>query len=163
LVWRIPPRDYLYTVERGIVPNRLGLSTQSQWPAMRDLINRLIDWTQHPQIKWFVWSPALYLYGLLLVTAIVTLRTKRLAWLLYALPALLQSASLLLVNTAQDFRFQFAVYLIAVMSLCVVPLGNVPKVRSPGGEPGVGRFEGLEIERNSISIKGQPSWHMELT
>jgi hypothetical protein len=41
-------------------------------------------------------------------------------WLIFAVPAMLQSVSLLLVNVGQDFRYQFSIYLISLISLCLL-------------------------------------------
>jgi hypothetical protein len=120
LVWLVPPLTYLYTVEREIPQNELGLSTQSQWPAMRRLITKLLDWSERPEVIWLLWRPALYLYIILLLTAVVAYRMQEPRWLIFAVPAMLQSVSLLLVNVGQDFRYQFSIYLISLISLCLL-------------------------------------------
>jgi hypothetical protein len=120
LVWLVPPLTYLYTVEREIPQNELGLSTQSQWPAMRRLITKLLDWSERPEVIWLLWRPALYLYIILLLTAAVAYRMQEPRWLIFAVPAMLQSVSLLLVNVGQDFRYQFSIYLISLISLCLL-------------------------------------------
>lgn len=124
LVWLVPPLTYLYTVEREIPQNGLGLSTQSQWPAMRRVVTKLLDWSGRPEVIWLLWRPALYLYMILLGSAVMAYRTREPRWLLFAVPAILQSASLLLVNVGQDFRYQYSVYLVGVMSLCLLPLAK---------------------------------------
>jgi hypothetical protein len=126
LVWLVPPLNYLYTVEKEIPPNDLGLSTQSRWPAMRQLITKLLDWSERPKVIWFLWRPALYLYIVVLLTVIVAYRMREPRWLLFAVPAVLQSVSVLLANAGQDFRYQFSVYLIGLLSLCLLWIG-VPK------------------------------------
>jgi hypothetical protein len=120
LVWLVPPLTYLYTIEREIPQNELGLSTQSQWPAMRRLITKLLDWSERPEVIWLLWRPALYLYIILLLTAVVAYRMQEPRWLIFAVPAMLQSVSLLLVNVGQDFRYQFSIYLISLISLCLL-------------------------------------------
>jgi hypothetical protein len=121
LAWGMPPR-YLHTVPRGIVQNNLGLATQSQWPTMNRFLTGLVDWTDEPKnaVRWLVWLPALYLYIVLLLTILVALRTRNPHWMIFAGPALVQSAGLLLINVAQDFRYQYSVYLIGLLSLCLL-------------------------------------------
>lgn len=120
LVWNVLPRHYLYTVEYGImVPNEFGLSTRSQLPWMRDHLIHLVDFTNKPWIRWLVWGPALYLYGTLLIAIISAFRMEKPTWLLFAMPVLLQSIVLCMINIAQDFRYQFSVYLVGLMSLCL--------------------------------------------
>jgi hypothetical protein len=120
LVWGVPP-IYIHTVPRNIDPNDLGLSTQSQWPAMNRFLTGLVNWTEKRNaIQGLVWLSALYLYVTLLLTILVAFRTKNPNWLMFACPALVQSACLFLINVAQDFRYQYSVYLIGLISLCLL-------------------------------------------
>lgn len=120
LVWNMVPRYYLYTIEKRLIwPKESGLSMHSQMPSLRNLLNDFIDLTELPKLKWLIWLPATYLYGLLLLTLFTAFRMKKASWLIFALPAALQSATLLLVNIAQDFRYQFPVYLVGLMSVCL--------------------------------------------
>lgn len=140
LVWVVPQLTYLYTVPKEIPQNELGLSTQSQWPAARRWILTILDWSERPDVIWVLWRPALYLYALLGVTVLIAYRKREPRWLLLAVPALLQSVSLLLVNAGQDFRYQYSVYLVGVMSLGLLPLAvkrNKPIGAAPHGEQGV--------------------------
>lgn len=122
LVWLVPQLTYLYTVPREISRNELGLSTQSQWPSMQRWLTKILDWSERPDVIWILWRPALYLYALLGLTVFVAYRRQEPRWLLFAVPALLQSVSLLLVSVGQDFRYQYSVYLIGVMSLGLLSL-----------------------------------------
>ncbi len=53
LVWLVPPLTYLYTVEREIYQDDLGLSTQSQWPSYKRLTIEIeaIIMFQHRRIR----------------------------------------------------------------------------------------------------------------
>lgn len=80
----------------------------------------LIPWLQtieRPEWIWLTWRPALYLYlSLFCVTAIaIRHRSWRTAGL--ALPVAAQSMVWMLLLTVQDFRFQYPVYVVSLLTL----------------------------------------------
>jgi hypothetical protein len=119
MLWRIAePRareGRLYTTELSIVDNEFNLQTQSLWPRLHDFIYRVVNLTHQPNLIWFVWRPALYLYGLLACLGLAALRTKNIKVLHIGLPAVLNSIVWLAVITTQDFRFQYPVYVTALI------------------------------------------------
>jgi len=128
-----PPGRYgrLYTTERGIVENDLGLQTRSQLPQLRAIISEAVDGSHDPQLIWFMWRPAIYFYALLLCVGLAVVRTKNLQLLLVSAPAVLNSLVWFPLITTQDFRFQYPVY---VMALIVPALLFVPR-RTLQSEP----------------------------
>lgn len=128
MLWQVPePLDTdgrLYTIELGIVENDFDLQTQSLWPKLHNIIYSVVRLSHSPNIIWFVWRPAFYLYSLLLCVCLAALRTKNIGVLLVGLPAVLNSIVWLAVITTQDFRFQYPVY---VMALIVPALLFVPR------------------------------------
>ena len=105
----------LYTTERGIVENDLGLKARSLLPQLRAFISQAVDWSLDPRLIWFLWRPAIYFYALLLCVGIAALRTKNFKLLLVSAPAVLNSLVWLPLITTQDFRFQYPVYAMGVI------------------------------------------------
>jgi len=115
---------HLYATERGIVDNDLGLQSQSLWPQLREIISRAVDWSLSPRFIWLSWRPAIYFYFSLLCVGIAAVRTKNSKMLLASAPSALNSLVWLPLITTQDFRFQYPVY---VMALIVPALLFVPR------------------------------------
>ncbi len=63
------------------------------------------------------YTPAVFLYLGLYCTALFAYRAKQSRYLLYFLPAAVQSAVMLLINVSRDFRYQYGVYLVGLFSL----------------------------------------------
>ncbi len=140
LVWNVSPSQlYLYTIAGGIEePNEFRLSTSPKLPRLHHILGVFVKLTQERKLIWLVWRPAIYLYGTVLLAALAAFRMREAAWLLFALPALLQSMELFLVCPVQDFRYQFSVYLVGLMSLCLPfcrkserVVGNPVDIRKP--------------------------------
>lgn len=140
LVWRItqPADGYLSTWQRNLIDNyarSLGIAPSSPVPEVRD---RLMSWLvslEHPSVIWLVWRPATYLYLALFCVGIASIRRRSLRMMGLALPVVAQSLVWMLVITVQDFRFQYPVYLIALVS---VGLLFIPGSSGSGEQ----RFEG---------------------
>jgi hypothetical protein len=128
MLWQIPePQDKegrLYTTELGIVENDYNLHTQSRLSEVHDLIYDLVEKSRDPKMIWFVWRPVLYLYGLLLCIGLATIRSRNLKILQASLPAILNTLVWMALITTQDFRFQYPVY---VMALIAPALLFIPK------------------------------------
>jgi len=71
-------------------------------------------------VEALLWRPATYLYLHLFCTMVLATRFRSWKQTLFASPAALQSGLLLLVNFAQDFRYQFAVYMLGIFSLALL-------------------------------------------
>lgn len=118
MVWRIlqPTDGYLYLFNFDMEPNRLGLVQEPKLPAVRQELVRVLNSSFKPKRLWWVWRPAPYLY-LTLFLALIAAARLRSAWvLLPVVPVALNSAVLLGINLAQDFRYQYPVYVVALLS-----------------------------------------------
>ncbi len=140
LVWNVSPfKHYLYATEGGIEqPNEFRLSTRPKLPRLHHILGDFVNLTLERKLIWLIWRPAIYLYGTMLLSALAAFRLRETAWLLFALPVLLQSMTLFLLCPAQDFRYQFSVYLVGLMSLCLPfyrkgerVVGNPLDIRKP--------------------------------
>ena len=131
LLWRITePVDKegrLYITENGIVPNHLGLRTDSLWPQARAFLNRLVKRTSEPDLVWIVWRPAFYLYILFLLIGLATLRLKNCKMLLVGIPAVLNTTVWSLIITTQDLRFQYPVYVMAMIAPALMFAKRIPR------------------------------------
>jgi hypothetical protein len=116
----------LYTTELKIVENDFNLQTQSLWPRVHDIIYDVVNLSHRPNLIWFVWRPAFYLYGLLLCVGLAAIRTKNIKVLQVALPAVLNSIVWLAVITTQDFRFQYPVYVMALIAPALIFVRQPP-------------------------------------
>ena len=120
MLWQIAePRDRegrLYTTETGIVENDLKLQTQILGPRIHNLIYSLVSLSHAPSFIWFVWRPAFYLYGLLLCVCLAAVRTKNINVLQAGMPAVLNTIVWLALITTPDFRFQYPVYVMALIA-----------------------------------------------
>ncbi|MFL5357139.1 DUF6020 family protein [Archangium sp.] len=120
LVWRIRQRadGYLYTFNpSGIAANTLGLKMESKWSWMQEKLWSLLFATREPELVWWVWRPALYLYLALFASAMFALRLRRAWGLVPVVPVLLNSLSLLALNVVQDFRYQYPAYAVSLVGL----------------------------------------------
>jgi len=95
-------------------------------PWLRDLLASWLVSLEQPDVIWLVWRPATYLYLTLFCVLAASIRRRSLRTLGLALPVLAQSVVWMLVLTVQDFRFQYPVYLIALVSvgLLFVPVSS---------------------------------------
>jgi len=139
MLWQIAePADrhgLLYTTERGIVANDLGLRSHSLWPRLRNFIQQAVDWSQDRQLIWIIWRPAIYFYALLMCVVWVAVRAKNSKLLLVGAPAVLNSLIWLPLIMTQDFRYQYPVY---VMALIVPALLFLPR-QTQMSEPATAR------------------------
>jgi hypothetical protein len=120
MLWRVTEpqskEGRLYTTELGIVENDFKLQTHSLWPGIHKFIYDVVKLSHRPDLIWFVWRPAFYLYAMLLCICLAAIRTKNFNLLLVGLPAALNTIVWLAVITTQDFRFQYPVYVIALIA-----------------------------------------------
>jgi hypothetical protein len=117
---------HLNTTEMGIVENDFKLQTQSLWPKLYAIIYDVVNRSHRPNLIWFVWRPAFYLYGLLLCVCLAAIRTKNINVLLVGMPALLNSIVWFPLITTQDFRFQYPVYVMALVAPALLFVGKKP-------------------------------------
>ena len=130
MLWQITEplsrEGHLYTTEMGIVENDFKLQTQSLWPKLYAIIYDVVNRSHRPNLIWFVWRPAFYLYGLLLCVCLAAIRTKNINVLLVGMPALLNSIVWFPLITTQDFRFQYPVYVMALVAPALLFVGKKP-------------------------------------
>ena len=122
LIWRVmqPTDGYLYAWHKILIGARgkdVGLTPSSVLPGLRDLLASWLTSLERPEVIWLVWRPATYLYLALFCVLVASIQRRSLRTLGLAVPVLAQSLVWMLVLTVQDFRFQYPVYLIALVSV----------------------------------------------
>lgn len=109
-----------------IDPNPYGIVPESKIPELREMIsNFVVETSQNPNFNWFIWRPAFFLYLTLFVSTILILRNRNIKFILLFIPSLLQAITFTLIFAAPNFRYYYATYLIAIISL---PLVLSPKI-----------------------------------
>lgn len=131
LVWRIrevrAQRSRLFAT-----PARFVDPAASKAPALAAALHRLRAWTLAPEHVWWAWRPALYLYVAVVLTGIAAWRTGTGRVWLILVPALVNSATWVVFGMAQHFRYQYPVYLIALLAPALL---FVPRARCRPGPP----------------------------
>ena len=122
LIWRVmqPTDGYLYAWHKTLIDDYgkdVGLTPSSVLPGLRDLLALWLRLLERPEVNWLVWRPATYLYLALFCVLVASIQRRSLRTLGLAVPVLAQSLVWMLVLTVQDFRFQYPVYLIALVSV----------------------------------------------
>lgn len=130
LVTRVlqPAETYLYTVPirrvdgavHYVAPNGLGVTQASLLPGMAEKLTDLLDWTNTRSLLWFWWRPALYLYLFLLCGVVFMLRQRSWRPGLFLVGGVVQSGVLFLATIAQDFRYQYPVYLLGLFAVALL-------------------------------------------
>lgn len=130
LVWRLYPTTYTFTNDF----DHLGETDEYHWisgseydireapklPALNRMMMKYFFWSQdHTLVYLLTWRPAFYLYLSLLSIGLFAWKWHTRHFLLTAAPLLLQSGTLMLINLAQDFRYQFGVVLIGILCLAL--------------------------------------------
>ncbi|MBN2678476.1 MAG: hypothetical protein JXR32_10500 [Anaerolineaceae bacterium] len=105
-------------VEVLVDPNPYGIEPDSIIPGLRDWISDWVITTSYDtSLNWFIWRPPLFLYLQMLITAVLILRNRNIRYSLLSLPVLLQSITFSLILAMPNFRYHYAVYLIALISI----------------------------------------------
>jgi hypothetical protein len=142
LVWRVghPPGSPFFAFYPGIVEIPEGPRSDPKLPTLRAELLRLAAWTLDERRVALFWRPAGYLYLTIACVGVLVWRTRRAAAWALLLPSAAQSLVLLLLNTVQDFRLQYGVYLIALVALAL-PFARplLPDVPAAVGELGLAR------------------------
>jgi len=66
--------------------------------------------------RWWSWRPALYLYLCIFCGVVAAIRRLDAKTILVFTPALANAAVMMVMNVAQDFRYQYPVYAIGLIS-----------------------------------------------
>jgi hypothetical protein len=136
LVWEVPNHCSL-TQEKTtaaiswIESNDLGLKETSLLPVLVAKLTKLKDFASQKPWSVLFFTPALFLYLGLYCAALLAYRAKQPRFLLYFLPAAVQSAVMLLINVSRDFRYQYGVYLVGLFSLGLLILALTQPNRNP--------------------------------
>ncbi len=104
--------------EVWIDKNPYGIQPDSKIPALRAWLS---DWvvktSYNPNESWYIWRPAMYLYLNLLLSVVLIIRNRDLRFGLLSVPILIQSISFSLILAEPNFRYHYAVYLVALITL----------------------------------------------
>jgi hypothetical protein len=105
-------------VEALVDENPYGLQFDSKLPYLETWIAQWVYKTSHdPTLNWFIWRPAIYLYLNLFLVTVLILRNRDLRFGLISVPILIQSISFTLILAEPNFRYHYAVYLVALICL----------------------------------------------
>jgi len=119
----------LFTHYPGIVPNQEGLRTEAKVAPLAWRLAWVARATETRWVKAVVWRPAVYLYLHLVLIALAARRWRRRDLLAVLLPAGVNAVVLLALNTVQDFRFHYGLYLIAGVSPGLLFAGALARSR----------------------------------
>lgn len=120
IVWEVvqPEDSHTYTTQRGIDPNNLGLKSNGNTRSYRENVTKFIEFTEQREYNWFLWRAGIQLY--IIIGGMVLFLIKRKSILfLSTLPALLNTAGLMLTIPAQHLRYVYSNILIAPIILLV--------------------------------------------
>lgn len=128
MIWRVTePRDgYINTIGFDMYPNSYGLALSSAFPAFSSEAKKLLYWSNEPARVWYFWRPAIYLYLTLAVVTLLALRLRSGRVMLLSVPSLANSLVLMALITVQDFRFQYPIYVIGLLSLPLLLIKRSP-------------------------------------
>ncbi|RJG24773.1 DUF6020 family protein [Paenibacillus thiaminolyticus] len=124
IIWEIvqPIDSFTYTTQRGIDPNDLGLESNTSTQSYRESVNKFLEITEDRKINWLLWRGGIQLY-IIVFGMIVFLYRKKSLLFLSTLPALLNTAGLMLTTPAQHLRYVYCNILIApIILLCCIYL-----------------------------------------
>jgi len=114
-------------VEVLVDPNPFGIVHDSKLPKLRDWVANFVIKTSHnPNLNWLFWRPAIFLYITFLTSSILILRNRNFRFILIIVPGLLQAITLTLIFAAPNFRYYYATYLVALIT---IPLIFSPKLK----------------------------------
>ncbi len=110
LIWRVQQDEhgYSYLYQFDVPPNDFGLKRDTLWPRGERALMRWLEATVELKV-WF-WRPALLLYLSLFCAVIAAVRLRQGWVVLGILPAVLNSAVLMGLSLAQDFRYQYPMH-----------------------------------------------------
>jgi hypothetical protein len=112
--------------EVWIDQNPYGIQPDSKIPAMREwLSNWVVKTSYNPNLSWFYWRPAIYLYINFFLSIVLMIRNRDLRFGLLSAPILIQSITFSLILAEPNFRYHYAVYLV---SLIMLPLFFSPPI-----------------------------------
>lgn len=122
IIWRIsqPNDGYIATYALGISENNIDIEEDSKIPFLRNQIQNFAKVSTQDHLVWFIWRPAFYLYLSIFCIAVLAMRFRDISILLLLVPPLMNSLILLAVTPSQNFRYQYGIYLIGLVSICLL-------------------------------------------
>ena len=112
------------TIWIGSVPVKY-FSENSLIPSLQKPLSAfLIALRINPNLTLFV-APAVYLWFGIYATVIFSIRRKNWKGLLFILPIVIQSATFVLINTSDNFRYHYGVYLVGLFGIGLLILALV--------------------------------------
>ncbi len=116
-------------------PNPFGLRHDSKIIPLRDWIaDWVVETARNPNLNWFTWRPAFFLYIQFFITALLILRNRNPRFGLLAVPILLQSVTFSLILAEPNFRYHYAVYLVSLISLPLLFMPPIQALNASGKE-----------------------------
>jgi hypothetical protein len=133
LVWKIKQMDsyiwlfheplsdvYIYPLEWG--PE---LQMSSFFPKAAEFFGNLLSTGKNDNsVNWLLFRPAINLYFSTFIIFFSVFRNQKITFILLYIPIFVQSVTMLILLTCQDFRYQFPIY---VVSLIIFPLIFISK------------------------------------
>ena len=83
-------------------------------------------------VHWVNYTPAFYLFLSIYCTGLLAFRRKNWKLILFLVPVVLQSLTLLLVNISQAYRYQYGVVLVGLISIGFLFLPKQNDYLQPG-------------------------------
>ncbi|HXF69750.1 MAG TPA: DUF6020 family protein [Thermoflexus sp.] len=116
-LWRMtqPENAYVYAFEWGTPPNPLGLSSRPIFPILRSALWPVFRETLRPAWIWLFWRPAIFFYLVVLIGIVLAYRHGVRPAISLIGPAIVHTLLWFPILTAPDFRFQYPIYLIALV------------------------------------------------
>jgi hypothetical protein len=96
-------------------PTETNVSFSPKIPWLTQPLMEFVDATHYPRFIWFIWRPALYLYLSFMIVIMAALRCRDWRFLFLLAPIMIHSAFLVISLSSQDFRYQYPVYLFALL------------------------------------------------
>jgi hypothetical protein len=145
LVWRIGhPHNSFYSRVLGekygsklllIHTNPYGVKPHPISPEFQRAFARWMTYLQRGPGFWLNWRPALQLWVLLGALVVAAVRTRNASYLALAVPILIHSYFVATLAPAQDFRYQYPVYLCGMLmapALLLVARRDAPATKPTG-------------------------------
>ena len=124
--WYADVRNGQMYTGRADTPLSVGPRREPDWQPVGGWLPNVLLVAMGDQLSWLFWRPALF-FDLFVAGAVVAaLRSRRAAWLLVALPAIVQTLLFVLVCPEPCFRYQWPVFITAV-TLAPYLLFSVPR------------------------------------
>jgi hypothetical protein len=127
IIWEIsqPEDGYFFAYELSLYmnnkyyefkPGQFRIIIHSLLPNIQNLYVNMIETTT----IWPIWRPALYFYLSVFCGIIFASRRRSWKYVLFLLPIIFHSLVLFFINSTQEVRYQYPVYLVSLLSLALI-------------------------------------------